>query len=150
MMDFDEQAICADGNGSAGKRQNLVALSGAVAGIDEDRQVATLLNRRNDREVERIAGKIGECANAALAKHHIVVALREDVFRGHQELIKRGGHTALEKNWLLCASGPLEEREILHIARANLDDVGVFLDKIERLVVDGFRDDAKTVGGADF
>src|SRR5258708_15782415 len=40
VMDFDEQAIGADGDGGARKRQNFVALAGAVAGIDKNRKMA--------------------------------------------------------------------------------------------------------------
>src|SRR6266849_5016134 len=36
MVHFDDEAIGADGNSGAGKRQNFVALAGAVAGIDEN------------------------------------------------------------------------------------------------------------------
>src|SRR5439155_19458670 len=46
--------------------------------------------------------------------------------------------------------GALEERKILHVAGADLDDVGVFLDEVEGFVVDGFGDDAEAVGSADF
>ena len=55
VMDFDEQAIGADGDGRAGKRENFVALAGAVAGIHEDGQVAALLDGGDDGKVERVA-----------------------------------------------------------------------------------------------
>ena len=64
--------------------------------------------------------------------------------------IERGGHSALEKNGLFGAAGALEQREILHVARANLDDVGVFFDQIERFIVDRLRDDPEAVSGAHF
>ncbi len=40
VMDFDEEAVGADGYGGTGERKNCVALAGAVAGIDEGGQVA--------------------------------------------------------------------------------------------------------------
>ena len=55
VMDFDEQAISANGDGRTGERKNLVALAGTVAGIDEDGQVAALLDGGDDGEVERVA-----------------------------------------------------------------------------------------------
>src|SRR5208283_104193 len=79
----------------------------------------------------------------------VVVAFGEDVFGGHQEFVESGGHAALEKDGEFGAAGTFEEREILHVARADLDDVGVFLDEIERFVVDGFGDDAEAVLLAD-
>ena len=42
---------------------------------------------------------------------------------------------------LRAASGALQQREILHVARADLDHVGVLLDQVERFVVDRLGDD---------
>ena len=145
VVDFDEQAIGADGDGGAGERKNFVALAGAVAGIDEDRQVAALFDGGNDGEVERVAREVGEGADAALAEDDVVVAFGHDVFGGHEQFFERGGHAAFEQHRLLGAAGALEQREVLHVARADLDDVGVFLDEVERFVVDGFGDDAEAV-----
>ncbi len=150
MVHFDDEAIGADGNSGAGKRQNFVALAGAVAGIDENGEVAALFDGGNDREVEGIAGKIGEGANAAFAEHDVVIAFGEDVFGGHEKFVEGGRHAAFEQDGFFGAAGALEEREILHIAGADLDDVGVFLNEVEGFVVDGLGDNAEAVGSADF
>ena len=150
MVDFDDKAIGANSNGGAGKGQNFVALAGAVAGIDENGEVAALLDGGNDREVEGVAGKIGEGANAAFAEHDVVIALGKNVFGGHKELVEGGRHAAFEQDGLFGAAGALEERKILHVARADLDDVGVFLDEVQGFVVDRFGDNAEAVGSADF
>ncbi len=150
VMNFDEEAIGADGDRGAGKRQNFVALAGAVAGIDKNREMAAFFYRGNDGEIERVAGKIGEGSNAAFAEHYVVIALGEDVLGGHEELVERRGHAALEENGFLGAAGTFEQGKILHVARADLDDVGVFLDEVERFIVNRFGDDAKAVGGANF
>src|SRR5207248_3930208 len=42
------------------------------------------------------------------------------------------------------------QRKILHIARADLDYVGVLLDEVERFVVNRLRDDAEAVLGSHF
>src|ERR1700730_9314034 len=86
---------------------------------------------------------IGERAHAALAEHYVVIAFAEDIFGGHQEFVERGRHAALEENWIFGAAGALEQREILHVAGADLDYVGVFFDEVEAFVVDGFGDDAE-------
>src|ERR1700730_15278707 len=88
---------------------------------------------------------IGERAHAALAEHYVVIAFAEDIFGGHQEFVEGGGHAALEENWFFGAAGALEQREILHVAGADLDHVGVFFDEVEAFVVDGFGDDAQAV-----
>jgi len=150
VVDFDEQAVGADGHRCARERQNFVAFAGAVAGVNENRKVAALFDGRDDGEVERIAGKIGESADATFAEHDVVIAFGEDVFGGHEEFVKRGGHTALEEDGFFGAAGALEKRKVLHVARADLNDVGILFDKIERFVVNRFGDDAEAVRGADF
>src|SRR5690242_12640776 len=106
-MDLYEQAVGANRDGGAGKRQNFVAFASAVAGIDEDRQVAALLNGGDDGEVERVAGEIGERSNAALTENDAVIAFGQDVFGGHQEFVERGGHTAFQEDGLFGAAGAL-------------------------------------------
>ena len=51
-------------------------------------------------QVQRVAGVVREGADAALAEDHVVIALRQDVLGGHQELVDRGGHAALEQHRL--------------------------------------------------
>src|SRR5258708_31515604 len=99
-MDFDEKAIGADGHGRARKREDFVALASAVAGIDKNGEMTALFHGRNNGEVEGVARKIGECADAALAEHHVVIALGEDVLGSHEELVEGGGHAAFEENGL--------------------------------------------------
>jgi len=144
VVNFDEEAIGANRDRSARKRKNFVTLAGAVAGIDENREVAAFFDGRNDGEIERVAGEVGEGAHAAFAEHDVVVAFGEDVLGGHEEFVEGGGHATLEEHGPFGATGALEEREVLHIASADLDDVGVFLDEVERFVVDRFGDDAET------
>ena len=55
VMDFDEQAIGADGDSCAGERKNFVALAGAMAGIDEDGEVAAFFDGWDYGEIERVA-----------------------------------------------------------------------------------------------
>ncbi len=131
VMDFDEQAVGAYRYGGAGERKNFVALAGAVAGVDEDWQMAAFFHGGNDGEVERVAGMVGEGADAAFAEHDVVVAFAEDVFGGHEEFVERGRHAALQEDGFLGAAGAFEQREILHVARADLDYVGVFFNKVE-------------------
>ncbi len=105
-----------------------MALAGAVAGVNEDGEMAALLHRGNDGEIESIARKIGEGADAAFAEHDVVVAFAHYIFGGHQEFIESGGHAAFEEHGLFGAAGAFEQREILHVARADLNHVGVFID----------------------
>ena len=110
----------------------------------------SLLHGGNDAEVERVAGVVGEGAHAAFAEDDLVVALAHDVFGGHQEFFERGGHAALQQHGLAQAAGALEQREVLHVAGADLDHVGLLVDQFQRFVVDGFGDDAHSEVVADF
>jgi hypothetical protein len=143
VMDFDQEAIGTYGDCRAGEWKNLVAFASAVRWIDEDGEVAAFFYRGDYSQVERVAGKIGEGADAAFAKHDVVVAFAENVFGSHQEFVESGGHAAFQEDGKFGAAGTLEKRKILHVARADLNDVGIFLDKIERFVVDGFGNDAE-------
>src|SRR5690348_16339793 len=73
VVNFDKQSVGTNCNGSARKRQNFVPLAGAVAGVDEDRQMAAFLYGWHDGKVQRVAGKIGKGSNAPLAEHHVVI-----------------------------------------------------------------------------
>jgi hypothetical protein len=141
VVHFHDQAVGSDGDRGARQRRDFVALAGAVAGIDDDGQMAQALDGGHDAEVERVAGVIGESAHSALAEDDVVVALAHDVFGGHEKFFERGGDAALQEHRLAGASGALEQRKILHVARADLDHVGILIDQIERFVVDGFGHD---------
>ena len=85
VVNFDEQAIGTNGDGGAGERKNLVAFASAVRGIDEDGKVAAFFDRGDDREIECVAGKVGEGADSPFTEHDVVVAFGENVFGGHEE-----------------------------------------------------------------
>jgi hypothetical protein len=126
VVDLDEDAVGARGNRGAGHGQHAVALAGAVAGINQNRQVAHPLDGGNDAQVEGVAGVVGKGAHAALAEDHLVVALAHHVLGGHQKLIQSGREAALDHHRLAQLAGALEQREVLHVARADLHHVGPF------------------------
>ncbi len=78
VMDFDEEAVGPNSDGGAGERKDFVTLAGAVAGIDENRQVAAPLDGGDDGEVESVSGDVGKGADPAVAKHYVVIALHEE------------------------------------------------------------------------
>ncbi len=121
-----------------------MAFACAVGRIDEDGEVAAFFYRGDYRQIQSVAGKVGESADAAFAEHDVVVTFGKDVFGGHEEFIESGGHAALQEDGEFRAARAFEEGKVLHVAGADLDHVGVFLDEVERFVVDGFGDDAET------
>ena len=55
VMDFNEEAVGAYCDRGAGERENFVAFAGAVAGIDEDREMAAFFYRGDYRKIESVA-----------------------------------------------------------------------------------------------
>jgi hypothetical protein len=98
----------------------------------------------------REARVIGKRAHTALAEDHIVIALAHNVLGRHQEFFQGGRHSALQQHRFWGTAGAFEQGIIMHVARADLNNVGVFFDQFERLVVDSFGDDPQTEALADF
>ena len=69
-MHFDQQSVGAGCDGRASDGGHLVAAPRGVAWIDDDRQVAELLNDWNGGDIERVAGRrdmVAPMARAAVA-----------------------------------------------------------------------------------
>ena len=89
------------------------------------------LHRGDEAEVERVARVIRECAHAALAENHVVISLAHYVFRSHQKFFERSRHPAFQENGQLRSACAAQKREVLHVASANLDAIGVLAHGIE-------------------
>src|SRR5437016_14111882 len=83
--------------------------------------MSALLDQRDGREIERVARRRLEGADAALAEHHLIVSAREEVFGREKPLLYRRRRAALQKHGAARASQSLEQREVLHVARADLE-----------------------------
>src|SRR5215211_3060279 len=123
-MDLDDYAVGAGRGRRERERLHERALPGRVARVDHDRQVGQLAKHRHRHQVEREALTRLVGADAALAEHHVLVALLEDVLRGHQELLERRRVPALQEHRDARAAHLGEQRVVLHIARAELHHVG--------------------------
>ena len=99
------------------------------------------LEHRDRRHVERIARGRFERADAALAQNHIAVALRHDVLGRHQQLGDRGGQATLEQHRPLRTTHFGEEWKVLHVARADLQDIGVPRHQLHLSRIHYFRHD---------
>src|SRR5216683_99189 len=149
VVDFDEEAISAGGNRGAGHWRHFVAAAGAVRRIGNHGQVGKFFDDGNGCDVESVAGVGFERANAALAENDVVVAAGEDVFGAHEKFFHGGGHAALEKNGLADFAQRAKEVVVLHVARADLEDVDVTHHHLNLRRVHHFADgkEAEFVGG---
>src|SRR5439155_19967543 len=117
----------------------------AVAEIDDDRQVAEPVHGRDNTQIECVARMVCKSPDPALAHDNEVVPLSHDVFRGHEKLVESGGEPALEEHGFLRAAGGFEQRKILDVPRADLDDLRIALDHIQAVRVDSLGYDLAAV-----
>ena len=136
LGDLDDDAVGADRGGRARQRLDQAPVARRVRRVDDHRQVRVELEPRHRAEVEREARGGLERADPALAQDHLLVALLEDVVGRLQQLVQRRRQPALEQHRLAELAGDLEQRVVLHVARADLDDVGVLVDHVGVLGVE--------------
>ena len=125
-------AVGPGGDGGPGHRDDQPRLAGAVRRVDDDRQVALVVQVGDRRQRQGEPGVVLVGADAPLAEHDVGVAPVEDVLGGQQELVERGAHAALQERGLARVADGLEELVVLHVAGADLEDVGVFGDHRRR------------------
>src|SRR5918994_822669 len=130
-VDLHNDPVGAGGGGRERQRLHQRALPGRVARVDHDRQVREPAQNRDRHQVEReaVARLVG--SDAALAEHHLLVALLQHVLTRHEELLERRGQPALQQHRLARAAHLGEQRVVLHVARAELDDVGHLEHRLE-------------------
>ena len=126
---------------AARERLDQPPVARGVARVDDHRQVRVQLQPRHGAEVEREARRGLERPDPALAQDHVLVALLEHVVGGHQQLVERGRQPALEQHGLAELARHLEQRVVLHVARADLDHVGVLGDELGVRRVEQLGDD---------
>ena len=142
-MDLDHHAVGPDGDATDRQRPDQPALPGGVTRIDDDRQVGQVVEQRHRRKVERVAGIRLERPDAALAEDHVRVARADDVFGGHQPLLDRGAVAALQHDRPRDPPHVPKQRVVLHVAGADLEDVGVFGDDVDLGGLHHLGDDRK-------
>ena len=145
VVHLDDQTVGAGGDRRACHRRHLVAAAHAVARVDEDRQMREFLDDRNGRQIEGVAREGFKGADAAFAQDHVGVAARQDVLRREQPLLHRRGDATLEQDRLARASQFAEQRVVLHVARADLVDVGVLPDHFDLVGVHHLGDQFEVV-----
>ena len=83
-MDFDDQAICPSGDTRPRHGVNIFPMTGAVAGVQDDRQVGLGFQDGDGVDISGIAGGSFEGADAALTQDHPPVTVGKDVFGSHE------------------------------------------------------------------
>ena len=86
---------------------------------------------RHGVQVERVACRRLEGANAALAEDHLAVPRSQDVLGGEEPLFDRAREAALQHHRHARSPHGVEQREVLHVARADLQHIGELGDHVD-------------------
>ena len=113
-------ATAARASGSTRSRRPAACDGSTITGRCVSRFSTATAPRSSVKRVERL-----ERPDPALAQDDPLVPLLGDVLGGHQELLDRGGHAALQQHRLVRSADLGEQEEVLHVARADLDHVAV-------------------------
>ena len=124
-MHLDQQCISPGSDGRSRHRRNLVATPRSMRRICRHRQVRELVNDRNRRNIHGVPRVGLKGSNAALAQDHVVVSAGHNVFRRQQHLLQRCGDPTLQQHRLAYLAQFAQQIEILHVARAHLQNIHV-------------------------
>ncbi len=149
-MHLDDQSVRARCDGGKRQRRDKVGTPAGVARIHDHRQVRRALEHRNGSHVERVARRRLERADAPLAQDDLVVPTRQDVFGGQQQFLDRGGHSTLQQDRPADFTHGRQQREVLHVAGADLEHVRVLGDEFDLPRVHDFGDHRQPGRGAHF
>ena len=98
---------------------------------------------RDDGQVRGIACRRLEGTNPPLAEDDVGVAAEQDVFSGAEPFLDGVGKAAFQDHRFSCFADLSQEIEILHVPRADLEDVHLCRHGPDMLGAHHFRHDQK-------
>src|SRR5574342_425212 len=122
-MHFDHYPMspCQDGRKSHGRYQ--LPLPCRMAWIKDDREMGHFPRQGNDGKIRRVPGRGLEGAYAPLAKHHIRIAAEQNVLCRSEPFLDRCREPTLQDDRPSYFANLGQEVEVLHVARADLEDI---------------------------
>ena len=84
---------------------------------------------------------LGKGAHAPLAQHDLIISFSHNVFGCQEPFLQCGSHPALEQDRQFRTTDSAQKRVVLHVARANLNHVGIFFDQIDTRFVESLAND---------
>ena len=82
-------------------------------------------------------------ADAALAEDDVGIAAFHDELRGTQQFFEGGSEAALEQDGTTAAANCFKQREVFHVAGADLEDVGILGNHFNVALRHDFGDDGE-------
>jgi len=100
-----------------------------------------LLHVGDGVEVKRVARDRLERADAAFAQDYLLVSGSEQIFGRQQQILDLRSEPALQQHGLTHLTECFQQREILHVARADLEHIRLLRDGVDIGRIHHFRHD---------
>ena len=143
-MHLHEKSVSPAGGRGERHRDDQVAHSRSMRRVDNDGQVGLPLHVGNCIEIKRVARRSFERAYAPFAQDDLFVACCEQIFSCEEKILDLGCKSPLQEHGLVDLAHCLQQREILHVSRTNLDHVRLLGDHGYVGRVHDFGDDGKS------
>ena len=89
-MNLQQQTVSPGRNRSQRHGWNQIPAAHTMGGINDNRQMAELLDGGNSAYIKRIAGIIFKSPDTPLTEDNILIPLGHDIFGGHKPLLDGG------------------------------------------------------------
>lgn len=86
------------------------------------------LDQWNGADIHGVARDFLKCTNTALTEDNVAIAMGENVLGGQEPLFDGCRHPTLEYDWFLSTPDLIKQDIVLHIAGADLQNIGVLAD----------------------
>ena len=130
-MDFDDEPICACGNGSTRDGGDVIGVTCGMRRVEDDRQVGEVFQNGDGVDVGGVARGGLKGADAALAQDDLFVAARQKILGRHEQFFDGGAQPALEQYRFARFAQRAQEIEVLHVARAHLKDIHILQHQVK-------------------
>ena len=141
VVHLHQHSVGARRDTRAGQRRDHVIFSGGVRRVHYHRQMRDTPDGGDRRQIEGVPRMQRKGPHPAFTQDHLIISLRHDVFRREKPFIERRGHAALQQHRQLRTARAPQERKILHVTRADLNDVAIFFDEVDAGHIERFRHD---------
>src|SRR5436305_3133221 len=151
-MDLQNQALGSGGDSGTGHGGHQFAATGSMAGVNDDGEVGQFMEQWYTGKIKHIACVGIEAANAAFTENDVGIARGYNVLGGQQPLVDGRCKAALEHDWSsqTVATSRQQEWEVLHVATAYLQDVGVLRYRFDQFRFHHLGDDGESRDGSCF
>src|SRR5208283_1930216 len=149
-MHLDDKPVSPDRNSRFGQGRNVAGLPGRMAGIDNYRQVRFGLDYRHAAYIKSISCRGLESPDPPFTEHKVAVVFGEDVLSGHEKFIDSGRGSSLKQNRLPCLPQQGQQGEVLDIAGAHLEHIGILIDYFDVFGINNLGNDRQAGSLAGF